>query len=56
LIFLLTSQQFIPQLIKYRREGKFPIDKLAKFYQAEDFEKAVHHMHTGETIKPIILW
>jgi Zn-dependent alcohol dehydrogenase len=24
--------------------------------QADDFEKAVHDMHTGETIKPIILW
>ncbi|KAH7398554.1 hypothetical protein BKA66DRAFT_521374 [Pyrenochaeta sp. MPI-SDFR-AT-0127] len=48
--------KFVPQMIEWYRQGKFPIEKLAKTYPAEDFEKALHDMHTGATIKPILLW
>lgn len=53
---LTSVLQFIPQLIRYQREGKFQLDKISKFYKAEDFEQAVHAMHNGETVKPILLW
>ncbi|KAK5164306.1 uncharacterized protein LTR77_010001 [Saxophila tyrrhenica] len=49
-------EEFIPQLIKYQREGKFQLDKISKFYKAEDFKNALHDMHTGEAIKPILTW
>ncbi|TKA80054.1 hypothetical protein B0A55_01770 [Friedmanniomyces simplex] len=45
----------IPQLVQYYREGKFPIDRMTKFYQADDFKTALHDMHTGETIKALLL-
>lgn len=32
--------QFIPQMIKWYREGKFPIDKLIKTYKV-DFEPSL---------------
>lgn len=34
--------EFIPQLIKHYREGKLPVDKMVKFYPAEDFKTALH--------------
>lgn len=47
---------FVPKLIQYYREGKFPIDKFIKLMDAKDFEQGLHEMHTGETIKPVLLW
>ncbi|CAK1362471.1 uncharacterized protein RHO25_004026 [Cercospora beticola] len=47
---------FVPKMIQWYREGRFPIDKMAKFMPADDFQQALHEMHTGETIKPILTW
>ncbi|KAF2158816.1 hypothetical protein M409DRAFT_61323 [Zasmidium cellare ATCC 36951] len=47
---------FIPELIKYYREGKLPVDKMVRYYQAADFKTALHDMHVGETIKPVLVW
>jgi len=48
--------EYIPKMIQWYREGKFPIDKMIKFMPAEQFEQGLHEMHTGETIKPVLLW
>jgi Zn-dependent alcohol dehydrogenase len=48
--------EFVPKMIQWYRDGKFPIEKLMKFMPAEEFERALHEMHTGETIKPILTW
>lgn len=48
-------QIFIPQLIKYYKEGKFPIDKLVKKYKFEDINKAFEDSHKGLTIKPVLI-
>ncbi|KAF9693258.1 hypothetical protein EKO04_008597 [Ascochyta lentis] len=48
--------KFIPKMIDWYRQGKFPIEKLSKYYQSEDYEKALTDMHSGSTIKPILLW
>jgi aryl-alcohol dehydrogenase len=45
---------FIPQLISLYKEGKFPFDKLVKFYNFEDINQAVADSKNGTTIKPII--
>lgn len=47
-------QIFIPQLIELYKAGKFPFDKLVKFYDFEDINTAVHDSETGKTIKPIV--
>ncbi|KAF2762618.1 GroES-like protein [Pseudovirgaria hyperparasitica] len=47
---------WIPKMIQWWREGQLPFDRLIKVFKAEDFEEAVHQMHTGETVKPIITW
>jgi Zn-dependent alcohol dehydrogenase len=48
--------EFVPKMVQWYREGKFPIDKLVKFMPAEEFEKALEEMHSGTTIKPILTW
>ena len=55
-IFGTNTAQFIPRLIQYYRDGKLPIDKISKFYKLDDFKTALHDMHAGETIKPILLF
>ncbi|KAK3112392.1 hypothetical protein LTR53_011388 [Teratosphaeriaceae sp. CCFEE 6253] len=43
-------------LVKYYRESKFPIDRMTTFYKADDFQMALHDMHSGETIKAVLEW
>ncbi len=49
-----VSKIFIPQLIEYYKQGRFPFDKLCKFYKFEDIDKAFADSCSGETIKPIL--
>ncbi|KAM0792061.1 hypothetical protein ACM66B_004767 [Microbotryomycetes sp. NB124-2] len=48
--------EFVPKLIAMYRDGKFPVDKISKFYDFHELDKAVHDMHSGETIKPVIVF
>ena len=49
-----TPQLFIPKLIQFYREGKFPFDKLVKFYDFEDINTAFEESRSGETLKPVL--
>lgn len=48
--------EYVPKMVQWYREGKFPIDKLMKLMPADKFNEALHEMHSGETIKPILTW
>jgi aryl-alcohol dehydrogenase len=45
---------FIPKLIELYRQGRFPFDKMIKFYPFKDIEKAVEDMEKGLVIKPVL--
>jgi len=45
---------FIPHLVNYYKAGQFPFDKLVKFYDFEQINKAFEDSKKGITIKPII--
>ncbi|KAL4895477.1 chaperonin 10-like protein [Aspergillus ambiguus] len=49
-------KEFIPKMVNWVRNGTLPLEKIVKFYSAEDFERAIANMQSGETIKPVILW
>lgn len=49
-----VPQLFIPQLIEYYKQGKFPFDKLVKFYDFAEINQAFADSKTGITVKPII--
>lgn len=49
-----VSQVFIPRLVALWKEGKFPFDKLVKFYDLDDINQAFEDSASGKTVKPIV--
>ena len=49
-----NPQIFIPELVKYYKEKRLPVEKLVKFYEFKDIEKAFEDSHTGLAIKPVL--
>jgi len=49
-----NPQAFIPELVRYYKEGRLPVDKLVTFYDFKDIEKAFEDSHTGKAIKPVL--
>jgi aryl-alcohol dehydrogenase len=47
-------QKFIPQLIQYYSEGRFPFDRLIDFFSFKDLNEAVDAQHSGQSIKPVV--
>ncbi|MGA3294793.1 MAG: NAD(P)-dependent alcohol dehydrogenase [Candidatus Acidiferrales bacterium] len=47
-------QFFIPKLIEMYRAGKFPFDRLLRFYDFKEINQAVADANSGETIKPVL--
>lgn len=45
----------IPKLIQYHKEGKFPFEKLLKFYKFDEINQASADSKSGQTIKPILI-
>jgi aryl-alcohol dehydrogenase len=45
---------FIPQLIELNAQGRFPFEKLVKFYSLDQINQAAKDSEKGDTIKPII--
>ena len=50
-----SPKEFIPKLIDFYQEGRFPFDKLVKYYDFEDINIAVADSRSGATLKPILL-
>jgi Zn-dependent alcohol dehydrogenase len=51
-----TGQEMVPKMIQWYREGKFPLEKIVKFFPVEDALKALEGMESGTAIKPVIVW
>ena len=45
---------FIPQLIDLHRQGRFPFDRLIKFYNLDDINQAAADSEAGVTVKPVL--
>jgi hypothetical protein len=43
---------FIPQLVALHAEGRFPFDRLIRFYPFEDINEALSGGEHGRTVKP----
>lgn len=46
--------EFIPRLLDLHMQGKFPLDKLVKYYEFEAINQALDDQESGATIKPIV--
>ena len=50
-----VPQKFIPKLIKLHQDGRFPFDRLVKFYDFTKINRAIADSKRGSTIKPVLL-
>jgi aryl-alcohol dehydrogenase len=50
-----VPKQFIPQLADYVIAGKLPIERLIKFYDLAEINRAAGDAVKGVTIKPVLL-
>jgi len=46
---------FLPQLVDFYMDGKFPLDKMINYYPFDDIEQAFHDSHAGTTVKPVLV-
>ncbi|PNP51905.1 hypothetical protein THARTR1_07496 [Trichoderma harzianum] len=46
----------IPRLLELYRDGKFPVDCLARIYPAKQLDKAIRDLESGLIVKPILSW
>jgi aryl-alcohol dehydrogenase len=49
-----VSQVFIPQLIELYKQGRFPFDKMIKFYDLDQINEAAADSEQGTTIKAVL--
>jgi aryl-alcohol dehydrogenase len=49
-----VPQRFIPKLIGLYRAGRFPVDRLVKFYDFHEINTAIADAKRGDTIKPVL--
>lgn len=47
-------QVLVPRLVALYRAGRFPFDKLVRFYDFADINQAVKDAESGEAIKPVV--
>ncbi len=45
---------FIPQMIELYRQGRFPFDRLIRFYALSEINKAVEDAEQGTIVKPVL--
>jgi aryl-alcohol dehydrogenase len=48
------SDQLIPGLVELYEQGRFPFDRLVKYYEMDEIEQALADSRSGEVIKPIL--
>ena len=46
---------FLPKLVDYWRQGRFPFDRLLTFYPFAEIDRAFADAHSGKAIKPVLL-
>ena len=45
---------FIPELLDYYKQGRFPFDRLVTFYDFTDINRAFEESHKGKAIKAVL--
>ena len=45
---------FIPQLISYYRQGRFPFDRLIRVFDFDQINEAFELSHSGKAIKALL--
>jgi aryl-alcohol dehydrogenase len=49
-----VPQSFIPRMIDLYEAGQFPFERLVKFYDFREINRAIADARRGDTIKPVL--
>jgi aryl-alcohol dehydrogenase len=49
-----VPELFLPTLVGFWEQGRFPIERILKYYDFDAIEEAAHDAEAGRTIKPIL--
>jgi aryl-alcohol dehydrogenase len=49
-----TPASFIPKMIDLYQQGRFPFDKLIRYYPFDEINQAIHDSETGKVIKAVV--
>ncbi|MEV4105935.1 hypothetical protein AB0J42_37355, partial [Nonomuraea sp. NPDC049649] len=49
-----STGQLIPALVKLYEQGRFPFDRLVRYYELGEIEQALADSASGAVIKPIL--
>ncbi|MFV0375326.1 NAD(P)-dependent alcohol dehydrogenase [Microbacterium sp.] len=49
-------QTLVPELVRQHADGRLPLERLIATYRLDEIERAVHDMHAGVTVKPVIVF
>ena len=50
----LLSKAFIPQMVEWHKEGRFPVDRILSFYDFKDIDLALAGSASGKIIKAVL--
>ncbi|CVI64045.1 NAD(P)-dependent alcohol dehydrogenase (plasmid) [Agrobacterium leguminum] len=50
-----VPKRFIPELLRFYQEGRFPIERLQRHYPLAEINDAVRDMKDGSTVKPVLV-
>ena len=50
-----VPQKFTPRLIRLFKSGRFPFDRLVRFYNFGEINRAIADSKRGQTVKPVLL-
>lgn len=51
-----NTEEYIPQMVGWWRQGVFPVEKLVTFFPYTDYQEALKSMGSGSVVKPVIVW
>ncbi|KAE8155116.1 chaperonin 10-like protein [Aspergillus avenaceus] len=51
-----VPDKIIPRLVEEYRNGRLPVDKMARMYPYTECNRAIADMRSGKTVKPILVW
>jgi len=49
-----VPRRFIPKLIKLHQRGQFPYDRLVRFYEFSQINRAISDSNKGRAVKPVL--
>jgi aryl-alcohol dehydrogenase len=49
-----VPKHFLPRLVELWRRGEFPVDRMMRFYDFDEIDRAAHDAETGQVIKPVL--